>query len=376
LDQQRKKKTFKIAVVCPNYPPAKFEGGISHYSSLLADNLRRCGHDIYALTSTQYTLTSKETRQLEGIKTIRINGPWNHMTIRKIREIISKESIDAVILQYAPASFKTSFRIKWAIAKYSCQKITAFHTLWGKGADRLIGLLMLLGSGKIIATNSEIMTILERRLPFLLNKTYWIPIGSNILPHHSNECIENSHIPLFCWFGMLYPGKGLELILDALSELKKRGLKFSFKFIGGDIIYYKSYGADLKERIQKRRLEDFVEHLGHLPVEKVSQWLNKSRFVFLPYDKGFSDRRGSFIAAVVHGKAVLTSPPVVPMPFFKQNVNVIWPNEHSTLAYVSLLEHMLTDDELISRLSLGARQLAKMFYWDKIASEHELVLRV
>lgn len=365
---------MKIGIVCQNFPPASFEGGISHYSDLLANSLIVRGHEVWALTSSEFTRVPNKPRCLHGIEIIIIKGPWNHATVSKIEEIATDKRLDSVILQYSPASFKKSFRIMWAITPFSSQKITAFHTLWGKGLDRILGLFMLIGSKKIIATNSEIMTLLENHLSFLLKKTYWIPIGSNILPSNNQKQQKQFVSPLISYFGMLYPGKGLDLILDTLEKLRRRGNRFSFKFIGGGMLDFKLYEEDFHKKIESRNLADNVKHLGLIPPKEVSEWLTRSRFLFLPYERGLSDRRGSFMAAIVHGKAVLTSPPAVEMPFFRKGINVLWPDEPSLDGYVELVERLLSDDELISRLEQGAQELAGNFQWEEIAAEYELAL--
>lgn len=82
------------------------------------------------------------------------------------------------------------------------------------------------------------------------------------------------------------------------------------------------------------------------------------------------------MAAITHGKAVLTSPPIVPMPFFKNGLNVLWAKTPSIPAYVSLFETLLSDDTLVSRLELGAKELSRHFDWNRIAIDHELVLQM
>ena len=365
----------RIGVICPNFPPATFEGGVSHYSEILTKNLLALGHKIYAFTSTEFIKPTGEANVWPGLKTISIEGPWVGASVLKIKKISIQKRIDVLILQYAPASFGNSFRIAWALTKFPCQKITSFHTLWGRGFDRVLGIMVLYGSSKIIATNSEIMCLLERHFPSLLNRTYWIPIGSNILPSRQYITPNRLYDSLICYFGMLYPGKGLELILDTLEELKRKGVRYTFKFIGDGIIYFNTYTNLFLRSIQRRRLDDEVEWLGQLPADDVSEWLSKSRFVFLPYEKGLSDRRGSFMAAIAHGKAVLTSPPIVPMEFLKNGINVIWPNENSLPAYTEMAARLLRDDEIVARLQNGAYDLYQRFRWEKIAKEYELVAR-
>jgi len=365
---------LNIAIICPNFPPSSFEGGISHYSACLAESLLCRGHKVFAFTSTEFAQPIKERQKSNGVEIIPIPGPWNYFSIGKIRNTAREKKIDAVILQYAPADFKLLFRVKWALSRFSCQKITAFHTLWGKGFDRLLGLLILWGSSKIIATNSEIVSILKKRLPIFLTKTHWIPIASAIKPTRQQKVKEQPAIPVVSYFGMLYPGKGLYLILDILEELKKRGHRFAFKFIGGGIIYHHSYETEFRNDIKKRKLNGMVETLGLLPAEEVSEWLNKSRFVFLPYDSGLSDRRSSLMTALEHGKAVLTSPPVVTLPLFENGVNMLWPEENFAPKYIELIEQMLESDSLICLIENGARILSQSFSWGKIAAEYESVL--
>jgi glycosyltransferase involved in cell wall biosynthesis len=282
---------------------------------------------------------------------------------------------DALIVQYSPASFKWSFRLAWALAAFPCQKITAFHTLWGGGLDRLLGLMMLLGCRKIIATNSEVMALLERHLPFFLRKTYWIPIGSNIQPIVAQTAAtHDSEGPIFSYFGMVYPGKGLSLILGTLKELKNRGTPFRFKFIGGGMMGSEDYENSLCKEIEAKGLQDRVEHLGLIAAEEASFWIQASRFVFLPYDSGLSDRRGSFMAAIAHRKAVVTTPPAVDMAFLKNGVNVVWPKKTSVEDFLPILQRLLHDDGLVAKLEKGAQELSQQFRWEKIASDYELVL--
>jgi glycosyltransferase involved in cell wall biosynthesis len=173
---------------------------------------------------------------------------------------------------------------------------------------------------------------------------------------------------------MLYSGKGLDLILECLRRLKEGGYSFTFKFVGGGMIAQEEYEAAFRKDIFRRNLQDEVEHLGLVADWEVSHWLSRSRFVFLPYDRGVSDRRGTLMAAIAHGRAVLTSPPAVEMPCFKNGVNICWPNQHAVGEYLPWMERLLRDDRLIERLETGARRLAPLFDWRQIVLDHELVL--
>jgi glycosyltransferase involved in cell wall biosynthesis len=365
---------MRIGIICPNFPPATFEGGIAHYSEILARQLAKRGHEVIGIGSTEYARDPEKAAYNPKIERIRIAGPWDWKSVFKIRKLSVDLALDCMILQFSPALYKKTFRLMWAKTSFKCQKITSFHTLWGKGLDRLFGILFLIGSRKIIATNSEIVSIIERRLPFLLKKTYWIPIGSNIISRHPVKVEKPNPVPTISYFGMLYPGKGLDLILDVLKTLKGQGHQFNFKFIGGPFKDYEFYESDFRKKIKYRALDDCVEHLGRVDNDVVSNWLYKSRFVFLPYKSGLSDRRGSFMAAIAHQKAVLTSAPVVPMQSIKNRDNALWPEEYTVGAFAKLAEHLLSDDKMIARLEQGAKKLSSFFDWGKIAFEYECAL--
>jgi glycosyltransferase involved in cell wall biosynthesis len=366
---------LKIAIICQNYPPARFEGGISHYSALLARSLVQLGHKVHGFTSSEFSEPTTDNAFQVGVEITRIDGPWSHTTVATIKELAERDKLDAVVLQYAPASYKTSFRIRWALTRFACQKITTFHTLWGQGVDKLVAISLLLGSPKIIATNSEIMVMLEKHMPFLLKKTYWIPIGSNILPSNSLNSANDQLPPIVSFFGMIYPGKGMDVLLDVVEAVRIKGYQFQFKLIGGSIIYHPAFHEEFLNKIRRRRLEGVVDYLGMLPAEEVSRWLRASRFLFLPYDSGLSDRRGTFMAALAHGKPVLTAPPVVPMPFIKNGLHALWPERADVSGYAELFIELFTDDELLHRLEQGAKRLSSYFTWERIASELDMVLR-
>lgn len=366
---------MKIAIVCQNFPPASFEGGISHYSQKLAKYLSSRGHRVYAITSTEFSKSLNKNFKGKGLEIIYVKGPWSLKSVFSIKKIARDLKLSSIILQYSPASFDWRFRLFWAVTPFPCRKITAFHTLWGGSFDRLLGLLNLCGSHQIIATNSEIITILEKWVPELMEKTFWIPIGSNITPVELTLNRTQETIPVISFFGMMYPGKGLGLILEVLRKLKQKGHQFKFKFIGGGMIDHEFYEIEFQKIVVKKNLHDCIQHLGLISASEASHWLNKSRFVFLPYEKGLSDRRGSFMAVVAHHKAILTSAPIVEMPFLVNNKNVIWPVTPTIDGYLEKVESLISDDKLVRSLEEGVKEISGYFSWEKISEDYEKVIK-
>ena len=130
---------LKIAIICPNYPPSSFEGGISHYSRLLGEQLLNNGHKVFAITSSEFRVQLSRKMHPDSSNRIFIRGPWNHRAVYEIKKLVKELELNIIILQYTPASFNMSFRFRWALTHFPCSKVTSFHTLWGKTIDRIFG---------------------------------------------------------------------------------------------------------------------------------------------------------------------------------------------------------------------------------------------
>ena len=92
---------MNISIVCPNYPPANFEGGISHYSRLLAMGMKSLGHQVYAISSTEFT--KPEIDSESPVNIISVKGPWNHRSVKKIKEIAIKNKIEEAVFIRKPS---------------------------------------------------------------------------------------------------------------------------------------------------------------------------------------------------------------------------------------------------------------------------------
>ncbi len=89
----------------------------------------------------------------------------------------------------------------------------------------------------------------------------------------------------------------------------------------------------------------------------------------LPYVDGASVRRGSLMAAIAHGRAIVTTEPRYPIAGLtpEQSVLYVPPNDPPALAQA--IERVLIDPTLRARLASEVRQAAKLYAWDRIAAK-------
>jgi glycosyltransferase involved in cell wall biosynthesis len=190
---------------------------------------------------------------------------------------------------------------------------------------------------------------------------------------------------LLAFFGLISLTKGLDTLLDALARLPAR---FRLIVIGGAAMAPadRAYADAIRQQIVRLGLEQRVTITGHCVEADVSAHLLAADIAALPFADGASFRRGSLLAALAHGLAVVTTWPTtddrrpttddrassafVHRSFADgENVLLVPPGDASAL--VAAIERLGRDSGLRERLAVGGRRLAAQFGWDLIAAQHE-----
>ena len=367
---------MKIALFCPNYPPAVSEGGISHYTRCLARHLCQAGDDVYVIAGKAYCGSGVDGKA----SVFKYPGLWNLSTLRRISQQLRAHNIKLINLQYSPVMYPWQFKLAWNYLSKRFITTVSFHTLWGgRKINHFLALNLLYGADGVIATNSEIVHLLKKYMPCFLKKTRYIPIGSNIQPKQADQneyqkimagFSTDSDTPLLAYFGMAYPGKGLQMLFEAVHILLlKQDIDFKLIVIGGGIADLSEYIREKKKLVQSFGIQDRVIFTGKIPAGEVSVLLNASRMVVLPFVSGVSDRRGSLMAALAHHKAVVTTKPAVSIDGFKNRENLIWPNETNAKNLADTIRQVFEDRELRQKLEKGAKALSRSYLWADISKE-------
>lgn len=310
------------------------------------------------------------------VKVLKFQRPWTHGVRKRISKVLMAYGVDMINLQYSPPMYDPVFRIAWSWMTRRFATCVSFHTLWGgPRINYPVALSLLCGADGIIATNSEIMYLLKRYLRPFLRKTRYIPIGANIEPEGTSEVFHKAsrrygldpEIPVLAYFGMSYQGKGMTTLFETTRMLLERGHQIQLLVIGGGISDVPEYIDEKRRLISRLGIEGRVIWTGRIPAQDVSALLDGSRLALLPYDSGVSDRRGSLMAALAHGKAVVTTRPAVPVRLFKNRENMIWPETDEAEALAGAVSEVLENQALLGRLEKGARELAGHYKWPGIA---------
>jgi polysaccharide biosynthesis protein PslF len=233
-----------------------------------------------------------------------------------------------------------------------------------------------------VAANEEVTAMVRRRLPWLSTRLTEVPIGSNIAvaqpgdPAALRAAVGASpRAPLLAHFGLVYPGKGVETLLDALAILRGTHPEARLVLIGDTRESDRAYRSDLEARAVERGVGRAVTWTGRREPEEVSRLITVADVFVAPFDGGASLRRGSLVAGLVHGAAVVTTSPAMPSAYLRDGDNVALVPARDPAALAARLAALLDSRAERARLALGARKLAARLTWSSIAEETRALYR-
>jgi glycosyltransferase involved in cell wall biosynthesis len=365
---------MRIGIVAGEYPP--MIGGVGAYSRIFAAELARQNHQVYVFSASgaaspddAVTLTAAVTH-------------WGLGSLRQIRRWAAENSLDVVSFQYQTAAYAMSPFVHFlpdALRPIPC--VTTFHDLrypylFPKAGPVRNWIVMRLAcaSGGVIATNHEDAARLAH-----LRWHRLIPIGSNIAHHLPAGCEPQNWREragaqpgdfLIAFFGLLNHSKGLDMLLRAVASLRQMRIPARLLLIGGGAgssdPTNTAFASEIETLIDQLELRPFVHQTGFLEEQAVSALLTASDTVALPFLDGASYRRGSLMAAIRCGCAIVTTQPQIDIPAFIQDANMRFVPRGDAEALAVGLRGLYEDPALRQRLSAGAAALAQQFEWPQI----------
>ena len=376
---------MKIGLISGEFPP--MPGGVGHFSRILAEVIQAQGHSVRVLSRTG---SNCDTLEITGV------SGWGLKNIPQIKSWADDHALDLINVQFQTAAYDMSPWIHFLPALLDQPIVTTFHDLRHPylfpkaGRLRDWAVTHLAGSADgVIVTNPED----DEKLAHLPVRSV-IPIGSNIICQAASDestarwreqLSAAESTTLIGHFGFVQAIKGIDFLVDALAELRRNGHDLRLLFIGGqrNAVYAdagESYREALADRIRENGLEDIVRWTGFLPEAEVAACLGAVNIVSLPYLDGASYRRGSLMAAINYGCAIVTTQPTVEHETFIHGENIWLVDRQSATAIGDAIVHLIQNPQTVNRLRDGARKLRRRFDWDVIARDtlafFEEVLRI
>lgn len=403
--------TARILLVSGEYPPD--EGGVADYTQCLAQALAARGLAVAVLSARRGDgLPAESVEGTEPRLTVfrQADPRWGWNSLSTARRVARAWRADWLHLQYQAAAFGLGLPIHllpWRLGRAlpALRLAVTYHDLRQPylfpkaGRLRPLALLALARSSHLALTTNAADRV---QLAADLAARGWsgprqalVPIGSN-LPDAPPAGFDREafraaaglapHTTVLGYFGFLNASKGGQQLLGALGALRAAGRDARLVMIGGAVgasdPTNAATQAAFRAKAQAMGLSESVRWTGHLPAPQVSAWLHAVDQLVLPYGDGASYRRGSLLAALAHGRPLVTTTPAPPPPAWRPGPDDADPpplidGVHALLcppadapALNAAVLRLATDPHLAATLSRGAHQLATSFGWKAIAERH------
>jgi polysaccharide biosynthesis protein PslF len=371
-----------VLIVSAEYPP--MHGGIGDYTARLVSALADNGWHARILTSE--AARSEDPRVLAQVHR------WNWDITDQIREALESTGAELLHIQYQTGAYGMHPAINFVPKRLGNRDkalpvVTTFHDLLppylfpkAGPAREWVTRALAKGSDAIIVTNVQDLDSLALQ-PQLLRRLMMIPIGSNLpdIPPIDVDAVrrriglpEETKLAIG-FFGFLTEDKGVDILLRALTDLP-HAAQASLVIIGGGLsetdLANRQYHEWITRRFEQCRIP--VIQTGHLPPNQAAAALRAMDLVVLPFRNGASLRRGTLIAAIRAGAAVLTTDPgtddsLEPL-IGGESLWLVSPDDAEALRVG--IETLLGDRSLRERLAREAQSRATNFDWNAIAQQH------
>jgi glycosyltransferase involved in cell wall biosynthesis len=390
---------LKIGLITGEYPP--MQGGVGAFTQELARALATL-----PAAPAVHVLTHRQARPPENaaLHSWRQLGEpvelgfahlhphvqrWRWPILGQVVDWAIRYELDLVNIQYQAAAYEMRSPainlLPWRL-RAVVPTIVTFHDLRlpylfpkAGGLRRwLLNWMARQASGVVVTNRPDGQAL--RQAGVATGRIAEIPIGSNIMVHPAPAAAvaavraEWGVSPeqfLLGYFGFLNETKGAELLIQTLARLDPA---VHLVFIGGqtgssDSANNARYLESLDRQIGALGLAQRVHWTDFLPDEQTSICLQAADLLVMPYRDGVSLRRGTLMAALAHGRPLISTIPLAPVPELVHGRNIWLVPVDDEAALTAAVQTLQAVPALRDELGAAAADLSQQFSWDKIAAQ-------
>lgn len=292
--------------------------------------------------------------------------------------------LPALLKMFSPkVSFVTQFETEYEPLHASLPVRAALKTLeWCAGPQRcnyILGTLLNASDHLVVLSERHRARIVEQ-FPTLAAKSLVIPpppilpMAPEPQPGQRDRLRQSLGLApddfILAYYGYVYPGKGVETLIDVVRLLRQRQSRARLVVVGGGINLsnLSPYAQSLFDKVEQLGLTDSITWTGEYQWDspQPSSYLFAADACVLPFDEGVTLNRSSLAAAVTHGLPIVTTRAEPLESAFVDGQNVILCQPKDSAAMVRAIESLMENPSLRLSLRQGAVALAdEWFSWRK-----------
>ncbi|MBV7332488.1 glycosyltransferase family 4 protein [Chloroflexi bacterium TSY] len=392
-----------ILFVTGEYPPR--QGGVGAYTAELGRALTELGTRVTALTtehapriSDNHSAAPARTDELtfrhDPFEVERIIKRWNWRIWTTVGKWARLLTADWIHVQYQTAAFGMNPAINFAPAIWKRQQSSHLIRIAWTYHDLLVPYLFPKAGETIrcwvtetparashltiVTNNEDQQQLAQRAIPAIS-----IPIGSNIQSQRFSE-IERAqrrtmrgyqeHDWVIAYFGFLNRSKGGVTLIHTLHQLTQRIEHVQLLMIGdrvgaSDPTNY-AYLQEIETLIHELGLDSRVLWTGRQSDADVAADLNACNVLVMPYEDGASLRRGTLMAGLANGCAIVTTKPKTPIHELVDGRDLRYVSPGEPVETAQVLTELYEQPDLVASLQHNARLSSRIFSWASIAERH------
>ncbi len=378
--EERPARRLKWALITGEYPWQP--GGVSDYTRLVARGLAEAGDEVHVWAPAE----GEATAQDRGVEVHRLPGHFGPGALAILDRALSGARYDRIFVQYAPHAFgwkamnlpfclwllSRRREAIWAMfheVAYPCGwRQSARHNLLGL-ITRAMAALVAQASHRIFVSSQAWEPLLRRLSLGRPRPAVWLPVPSNLPATAGDAAVAAARagaserstkiIGHFGTFGAHIVGL-LEAVLVPLlmADVNRVGM-----LLGRGSERFASKLVRTRPQLNGRLITN-----DDCSGERLASQLAICDILVQPYSDGASGRRGSLMAGLALGCAIVTNGGPSTETLWRESQAVMLAPAASSPALVSAAEMLLAD--AAGRAKLGAR--AAGLYKSRFALEHTL----
>lgn len=405
---------MKVLVISAAFPPMR--AGEADYAFHFSQRLAARGLSVHVLTAR--SVVPPRDRDITVYPIMR---NWSWLDLPRLVRCVGRCAPDVILLMYvgwiydfhpmitfAPTILKSALSPVRFVSQISGPEGAnpSLHPLatralrkgiarWagGSGVDYAYGTL-LRDSDKIIVLGDRHRSILSKLYSSTEGKTTVVPpppimrisaVNNGVSRERGRKAlgVESCDF-VIVFFGYMYPGKGVETLLEAFQRVLKKHSHVRLIFVGGDIAKEfpnrPGYAQEMHQLSRRLGINDRVTWVGGYSwdSDEGSLFLRAADVCVLPFDGGISVNSSSLAAVTTHDLPVIATRPhrYALEPAFIDQENVLLCPAKDPEGMAGAIEKVMDNRDLRQRLSAGARGLARNhFSWDKAIDDTIETLR-
>ncbi|MDH5372033.1 MAG: glycosyltransferase [Acidimicrobiia bacterium] len=206
------------------------------------------------------------------------------------------------------------------------------------------------------------------------------PAKIRVVPHGarvslSGPSLASGNRPVVLTWGLIGPGKGLEMAIDAFAGLQDLHPLPRYVILGkthpkvqasqGD-----AYLESLVARVHNLGLDDVVEFDGrYLDTDALSVAVRQADLVLLPYESTEQVTSGVLVEALAAGKPVIATAFPHAVELLATGAGIVVPHG-DPIAMTAALREALTDHASAAEMAVEARLIGSTLHWPVIARRY------